>query len=383
MESYDYAAADPAVVAHLDNGSNPRADRIRWMLALPDLTRRPVSPVKFLVEQALAAPCLAGADRVSFPEVISTRRNFDLLNSPPDHPSRRPSDTYYIDDDHVLRTQTTSMWTWYLTDAAVRAKLVDEGSVTGVSYGKVYRNDEIDRSHYPVFHQIDALHLCHRRRQVFGTDDLDAVLEQIAATIYGAGVVTRLSDDSFPFTEPSRQLEVQWQDDWLELVGAGLVHEQVLANLGLDPAEYNGWAFGFGLDRLAMRKMNIPDIRILWSDDERIQRQFTSIDSQYEAVSKYPPTLRDISFVIAKDRALTDFYEIVRDSGRIGAESIVEAVEHVDTYADAKRFGADKISQTFRIVYRSFLRTLTNDEINAVQAKIRALVVTELKADLR
>ena len=383
MATYDYTSDAASSEATLAARTDPKAARIRWMLGLPDLSRLPGSPVQHLVQRTLSAPCLAGADTVEFPEIVSVARNFDLLNAPSDHPSRRPSDTYYVGDDHVLRTQTTSMWTWYLTDDRVRRRLRERGAVTGTSYGKVFRNDEIDRSHYPVFHQIDAVCIAARRARMFHQSDLDEVLRQIARVIYGDDAETRILDDTFPFTEQSRQLEVRWHGEWLELVGAGLVHPKVLENLRLDPADYNGWAFGFGLDRLAMRKMAIPDIRILWSTDERITRQFESIDSTYVPVSKYPPTRRDISFVLERARSLNDFYEIVRQHGTRGGESIVEEVEHVDRYENVEKFGADRVSHTFRIVYRSFVRTLTNDEINETQADIRRAVAAELDAELR
>ena len=132
-----------------------------------------------------------------------------------------------------------------------------------------------------------------------------------------------------------------------------------------------------------MRKMQIPDIRILWSSDERIARQFETLDSTFTPVSKYPPTQRDVSFVVDKGRPLNDFYEIVRARGSSHGEDIVEQVEHVDHYENDERLGADRVSHTFRITYRSFLRTLTNEEINAVQHRIRAAVETELDAVLR
>ena len=156
-----------------------------------------------------------------------------------------------------------------------------------------------------------------------------------------------------------------------------------MENLGLDPRRFNGWAFGFGLDRLAMRKMEIPDIRILWSTDERITRQFDSIDSTYTPVSKYPATRRDVSFLLDGSRSLNDFYEIVRQHGTRGGETIVEEVEHLDRYENAEKFGAGRVSHTFRIVYRSFVGTLTNEEINDVQTAIRQAVAAELGAELR
>lgn len=382
MARYCYTNGDSALAA-LAARRDAKADRIRWMLDLPDLTRRTGSPVRHLLGRVLEAPVLEGADDVAFPEIVSIERNFDLLNVRPEHPSRKASDTYYIDATHVLRTQTTSMWGWYLADGSVRARLDAEGHVKAVAYGKVYRNDEIDRSHYPVFHQIDGLCIARRAHATFDRDWLDAVLMDIAHTIYGQAIESRILDDSFPFTAPSRQLEIEWDGTWLELVGAGLVHPAVLERLGLDPAEINGWAFGFGLDRLAMARMQIPDIRILWSTDDRVTGQFESIASVYRPVSKYPATERDISFVIDAGASLNDFYEIVRSCTEAQREQIVEKVEPIDRYENPAKFGADRVSHTFRIRYRSFLGTLTNEEINAVHARIREAVERELSGELR
>jgi len=125
--------------------------------------------------------------------------------------------------------------------------------------------------------------------------------------------------------------------------------------------------------------MGIPDIRILWSTDERIARQFKNIDSQYQEVSKYPATYRDISFIVDKNTSLNNYYEIIRDQ----AGDLIEEVKLIDQYKDEKKFGKDKISYTFRIVYRSHERTLENKEINEIQGKIREKTQQELNAVLR
>jgi len=167
--------------------------------------------------------------------------------------------------------------------------------------------------------------------------------------------------------------------DWMEVTGAGLVHNQVLENLGIDSKVYNGWAFGFGVDRLAMVKMGIPDVRVLWSEDSRITSQFKDINSHYKEVSKYPETSRDISFIIDKSINLNQYYEIIRDL----ANNLIEKVELVDEYEDEKKFGKDKKSYTFRIIYQSLERTLTNEEINKIQEEIREKTKEELKVILR
>ena len=210
-------------------------------------------------------------------------------------------------------------------------------------------------------------------------DDLVEVLVSVVKGIFGPKIKWRVLVDSFPFTDPSVQIEIKWGDQWLETVGAGVVRDEVLKKLNFDPKIYNGWAFGFGLERLAMIKMNIPDIRIFWSDDERIIRQFKSLDSAYKAVSKYPPVMRDISFIVDAKMSLNNYYEIVRDC----AGDLVEEIKLLDKYKDEKKFGKGKISYTFRIIYRSHERTLKSEEVNKIQEEIRKRTVKELKAELR
>lgn len=353
--------------------------RIQKLLSLPDLSRTINSPIKFIIDKILALPDFKDFDVIKIPEIVSVEYNFDLLNTPQDHPSRRETDTYYTDRDHVLRTHTTVMWPYYLLDEKGVEKLEKNGWVGALSYGRVFRKDEIDRNHFPAFHQIDGFYICRKKEKVIELDDLKKVLADIVKNVYGEKIEYRFLVDSFPFTDPSAQIEIKVGEKWLEVVGCGLVHPQVFKNLNIDPEVYNGWAFGFGIERLAMVKMNIPDIRIFWATDERITSQFKNLDSQYKEVSKFPMTSRDISFVIDKNINLNNYYEIVRDC----AGNLVEEVKLVDKYEDKEKFGEDKISYTFRINYRSPERTLTNEEINEIQEKIREKTRQELGATLR
>jgi len=270
------------------------------------------------------------------------------------------------------------MWPYYL-DAANKKKLETEGELGALCYGKVYRKDEIDRSHYPVFHQVDGLYLCRAAEKIIGIPELTEVLVDIVKNIYGPEIEYKISEDTFPFTNPSIQIAIKWGDQFLEVVGAGKVHTTVLKNLGIDPETHNGWAFGFGLERLAMIKMGIPDIRIFWSNDKRILSQFKNLDSVFREVSKYPLISRDISFVVAKETSLNNYYEIIRAC----AGDLVEEVSLLDKYENVEKFGSGKISYTFRIVYRSHERTLTNEEINKIQAQIESRTKEELKAVVR
>ena len=355
-----------------------KAERIKRLLKLPDLTKKANSPVKFLFDEILNVPRLKNFDIVDFPKIVTVAENFDLLNAPKDHPSRRETDTYYLDENYILRTQMTVMWSYYLKDKEVLARLEKDGEVMALSKGIVFRKDEIDRHHFPAFHQIDGLYLCKKSKKIITLEDLEAVQIDMAKSVLGDKIEYKFLVDSFPFTTPSVEMDVMFNGDWMEVNGAGLVHPQVLKNFGLDPEVYNGWAFGFG-DRLAMIKMEIPDIRILWSDDPRITSQFKDINCKYKDVSKYPETTRDISFIIDKNINLNNYFEIVRDF----AENIIEEVKLIDEYEDAKKFGADKKSYTFRITYRSHERTLTGEEVNKIQDQIIAKTKTELQAVVR
>ncbi len=366
------------LLRNLEGRSDFKSLRIKQLLALPDLTRQVNSPLKFIIDAILNIPRFKEFDVIEVPEIVSVKNNFDILNTPADHPSRRETDTYYLEEDWVLRTHTTVMWPYYLSAENI-LKLKQNGEVGALCYGKVYRKDEIDRSHYPAFHQIDGLYICKKDKKIIGVPELSEVLIDIAKNIYGTDVEYKIQEDTFPFTNPSVEVVIHWGDKWLEIVGAGVVHRQVLKNLGIDPEVYNGWAFGFGLERLAMIKMEIPDIRIFWSKDPRITNQFKNLNSRFREVSKYPMAYRDISFVVSKDLNLNNYYEIVRSC----AGDLVEEVSFLDKYENKEKFGADRISHTFRIIYRSHERTLTNEEVDKIQAEIETRTKEKFKALVR
>ena len=376
------------VLKELNARSDFDALRLKRLLALPDLTRVPNSPIKFVLDAILALPLFAGFDVAQIPETIGVHDAFDRFDFPSDHPSRRETDTYFVARDRILRTHTTSMWLYYLADPETQQTLARRGWVGELAFGKVYRKDEIDRKHFPVFHQIDGLYLVKRSEKVIGLTDLQEVLSHIVKSVFGQSIEYRFLDDTFPFTDPSTQIEIKFPalsqdsgkgDDWLEVVGAGVVRASTLEHLGVDSKIYNGWAFGFGVERLAMQQMQIPDIRVLWSDDPRITKQFTGLGSRYEEVSKYPAVIRDISFVVARTVVPNRFYDIVRELGG----NLVEQVEPIDEYENDAKLGAGKKSYTFRIVYRSFERTLTNDEVNVIHRNIEDLTKQDLGAVIR
>lgn len=355
-----------------------KAERIKRLLQLPDLTKKENSPVKILFDQIIELPRFRDFDVVDFPRIVSVENNFDLLNTPKDHPSRSQTDTYYIDEKYILRTQTTTFWSFYLRDAGVLKKLKSGGQIAALAPGIVFRKDEIDRHHFPAFHQIDGLLICKKEKKVITQQDLKDVQIDLARGIFGDSIEYKFLDDNFPYTIESLEMDIMFNGAWLEVNGAGLVNPVVLSNFGLDPNVYNGWAFGFG-ERLAMIKMDIPDIRILWSEDARITSQFKDINSKFKPVSKFPPIAKDISFVVDSNVNLNNYYEIVRDL----ADNLIEEVRLIDEYEDEQKFGKNKKSYTFRIVYRSLERTLTHEEVNAIQAGIIKRTESDLDAMIR
>jgi phenylalanyl-tRNA synthetase alpha chain len=366
------------LLEELNKRSDVKAERVKRMLALPDLTKKENSPVKIVNDKILSLPVWADFDVVEIPKIVTVEDDFDLLNTPKEHPSRQESDTYYLDQTHILRTQMTVMWPYYFRDEEVLERLKRDGEVGSLSPGIVWRKDEIDRHHFPAFHQTDFLYVCRKDKRIITLKDLQDIQADAIRAIFG-DIEFRFLVDTFPFTDPSTQAEINWNGNWIEITGAGLVHPNCLKNFGLDPEVYNGYAGTFGLDRVAMIKMEIPDIRILWSNDERITSQFRDINSKLKEVSKFPATIRDISFIINKDVSLNNYYEIVRDY----ADNLIEEVKLLDEYENEEKFGKGKKSYTFRIVYRSSERTLTNEEINKIQTEIRTKTEKELGALLR
>ncbi len=363
------------------------SERMKRFLAMPDLARTPGSPIHELAKRILDLPEFRGFDVIQTPEIVPARESFDLFNFPLDHPARGRSDTYYADDKNILRTHTTIMWYYYLMLPEVKERLARGESLGILSYGKVYRRDEIDRKHMNVFHQMDGLYLCKKSEKVIGVPELQNILAAIAKAIYGPKIKYRFNPDTFPYTDPSLEMEVDMnsvggagggEPNWVEVLGSGVVMPNVLDNLGVNSKEWNGWAFGFGLERLAILSMELPDIRLLWSADERVKRQL-KLGEKFKEVSKFPAITRDISFIVPKSFAPNDYFDLIRDLGG----DLVEEVSLLDKYENAQKFGADKMSYTYRIIYRSTERTLTTGEIDPIQAKIEEATKKQFKAEVR
>ncbi len=211
---------------------------------------------------------------VDGPEVEETKYVFDMLNTDEGHPARDPQDTFYITDKILLRTQTSSV--------QIRTMLKEKPPIAIISPGRVYRSDAVDATHSPIFHQCEGLVIDKKVR----FSDLKGTLEIWAKRLYGEDIKLRFRPHHFPYTEPSAEVDLQCfkcggegcplckGEGWIEMLGSGMVHPQVLINCGIDPEEYSGFAFGIGLERIAMMRYNIDDMRLLYENDSRFLSQF-------------------------------------------------------------------------------------------------------------
>lgn len=424
---------------------------------LYDNPDHPIAITRSLIESTFPSPQYTH-HHASNP-VVSTIDNFDVLGFPQDHPGRSRTDTYYVNSNTVLRTHSSAH-----QHAAFQSlnKTLSRNAQKGsreANYGgfticaDVFRRDSIDRTHFPVFHQMEGALVWnagsdraktinaatqdvpkHTDMQVQdkpGTmnaetnplqpehteDEVTAVveslkrnLENLVRRIFAHSFQARKGETSvsheeikvrwveayFPFTSPSFELEVFWNGDWLELLGCGVVKQNILDNAGLK--ESIGWAWGIGLERLAMLLFQIPDIRLLWSEDERFLSQFKAGQfNRFVPFSKYPPCHKDVSFWVQASPATAspvaaetsgaaaaaggdatkaspsetqpaafhenDIMEIVRDV----AGTLVEDVKLVDEFVHPR---SGKKSLCYRINYRSNERTLTNEEVNDMHENV-------------
>ena len=371
---------------------------------------------------------------------MTTHQNFDSLGFPTDHPGRSRSDTYYINATTCLRTHTS----------AHQAETFRSNAKPGYTItADVYRRDAIDRSHYPVFHQMEGARTWDReggdvtadiladlntipRNDLVVEDDnptihaernplqashsakeVEAVaahlkrsIEDVVVAIFKQARAAALASKDvnirqeaekplrvrwieayFPFTSPSWELEVFWQGSWLELLGCGVVKQELLNNAGA--SNKIGWAFGMGLERIAMLLFSIPDIRLFWSTDKRFLSQFNESAAlrRFVPFSKYPGAKRDISFWV-RDQASAagggmplsyhenDVMQIIRDVGG----DLVESVTLVDAFEDAK---AGRKSYCYSINYRSLERTIPRSEANDLHNAIGKQLEAKLGVDLR
>ena len=309
--------------------------------------------------------------------VVDVYNNFDALLIPADHPSRSKSDTYYVDDTHVMRTQTS----------AHQNQLLKAGHKQFLVTGDVYRKDEVDRTHYPVFHQMEGVCVLDDEDDEDG-DEVDGSNNKIycssssssssgsnktenalKATLAGLveylfpGCQYRFNNDYFPFTNPSFEVEVEFtisgKKRWLEVLGCGVVQPQIMSNCGLHNKK--AWAFGLGLERLAMIAFNIQDIRLFWIRNDKFDKQFAAVNNSNILTTKFKPfsvlpnLSRDVSFWLPMDGSYVenDFYEQARDY----LNDVVESICLIDKFTHPK---TQRQSVTYRFVLSSYDDNLTD-----------------------
>ena len=231
-------------------------------------------PITRIIEEVEEIFLGMGYEIADGPEVEKAIYNFDKLNTPPDHPARDVQDTFYITDDIVLRSQTSPVQARVMENQKPPIKIICPGAV--------YRSDSVDATHSPVFHQVEGLVVDKN----ISMADLKGTLEMFAKRCLGENTKIRFRPHHFPFTEPSAEADVSCfvcggkgcrvckGEGWIELLGCGEVHPNVLRNCGIDPDIYSGFAFGFGVERIAMAKYGIEDMRLLFENDIRFLKQF-------------------------------------------------------------------------------------------------------------
>ncbi|GAA5929260.1 phenylalanine--tRNA ligase [Sporobolomyces koalae] len=359
----------------------------------------------------------------SLSPIVTVQQNFDDLGFPKDHPGRSLTDSYYLNREHMLRTHTS----------AHEVASFREGLDRFLLTADVYRRDEIDRSHYPVFHQVEGCNVVDpstggierlARENVemskmldqanikisdptreltasnpYQTEHDPAVARIIAEHLKNSlnGLVLKLFEGlkgteggplevrwieaTFPWTAPSYEVEVMYNGKWLEILGCGVVRQDTLARSGVP--HKSGWAFGLGLERIAMVLFSIPDIRLFWSQDARFSSQFKAGEiSTFKPYSKYPECYKDLAFWLPTRGAEgtqwheNDFMELVRDE----AGDLVEGVDLIDQFTHPK---TQRESRCYRFNYRSMDRSLSNEEVNKIQEKINERVREEMGVEVR
>ena len=238
----------------------------------PEMGKR--HPLQIMLDEVKQIFLGMGFDVAEGPQIEYALNNFDLLNIPEIHPSRDIQDTFYVNEQIVLRTQTSPV--------QIRTMKEHRPPIRILAPGRVYRRDTVDATHSPVFHQIEGLVVDRK----ISMSDLKGTLEVFVKKLYGLDVSVRFRPHHFPFTEPSAELDVSCflchgsgcslckGEGFIEILGCGMVHPKVLENCDIDPKVYSGFAFGMGLDRITMMRYGIDDLRLLFENDMRFLRQF-------------------------------------------------------------------------------------------------------------
>ena len=287
--------------------------------------------------------------------IVSIYDNFDSLLIPKDHPSRNKSDTYYINDETILRCHTS----------AHQVQLLKKEHEKFIIIGDVYRKDEINATHYPIFHQVEGIKLFPKdtNLDIVIADLKNTLLELMKSILNNNDIEYKWSDDYFPFTSPSFELEIKYNNEWIEVLGCWIIKEQILKNGNV--IDKIGWAFGLGLERIAMKMFEIPDIRYFWSKDKRFIEQFNKKDydsitpTKFKPYGNHPDRIMAISFWINDEHKFNDndFFEIIRDI----CGNNVEKVEIIDEFRHPKN---NNLSKCFQINLRHPDKEITKHMTN-------------------
>ena len=313
--------------------------------------------------------------------VVSIEDNFDKLLIPKDHPARSKSDTYYVNEKEVLRTHTS----------AHQNELLNKGYRSFLVTGDVYRKDEIDARHYPIFHQMEMLTLIEN--EIDGETELKRILSGLVEYLF-PNCEYRFNSDYFPFTHPSYEIEVKFRGNWLEILGCGIVQPKILEMNGLQ--DKKAIAFGIGLERIVMIFCLIPDIRYFWSIHEKFLNQFSEGKLvKFQPYSELPSQTMDISFFIPIDRLQikestheqskwideNDFFELIREYGG----DMMEECKLIDNFYYKK---LNKYSRAYRLTYSPNDPEIKSQAelfkiVNGIQNSLRVILTGNLKIELR
>ena len=338
----------------------------------------PIGIIKKLIYEYFdSIPNRAFEKHDEFAPFVNIHDNFTKLRIKiGEHVSTSKSDTYYVNEETVLRTHTS----------AHQNELFSKNTKNFLVTGDVYRKDEIDRSHYPVFHQMEGAGI------VMGDDpvkELKSILSGLVEHLF-PGCEYRYNPDYFPFTEPSFEIEVKYNDDWLEILGCGITHEEILDSHGITE-KY--WAFGLGLERLCMLFFKIPDIRYFWTQDDKFISQFKEGQiTEFVPYSNCDPIIKDISFwlnkedmTIISDKEFTwdksnEFFEFVREI----SHDTLEEVKLFDKFYHKKH---DKYSHAFHLTFSPTHSVknpgLFNAVVNDYMLELRTKVSENFNVELR
>ncbi len=263
-------ARETALIAE-SHSTLAQSDTLDLTLELPSEDRGHLHPVHEFIRKAEEVFGRMGFDSAHGPELETEHYNFNMLNIPETHPARDAQDTFWVSslDRTVLRTHTSPVQIRYMEKKKPPFRMI--------CTGKVYRKDS-DATHSPMFHQIEGLMI----GKTVSLANMKAVMEQAVRELISSDADFRWRTGYFPFVEPGLEMDMRWRGDesksregrWLEIVGCGMVHPNVLKNVGIDPEEYQGFAFGFGVERMIMIRHQIPDLRLFFSGDLRFLKQF-------------------------------------------------------------------------------------------------------------